>query len=388
MQRNQMAMIFTLLTVTFVGFGIVIPIMPELPVMTPFHLSMLLALYSAVSFVMSPLWGAWSDRIGRKPVIAAGILGYFASFLLLAVTLDHLWLIYASRLLGGFFSGAVVSCAVASVADITTHENRTKGMGLVGMAIGFGFVIGPGVGGVLSIFGHRLPFAVSALLSLVLWAVVLAKWRETLPTEKRRQADAPRPSRFAAFRGRMKHLYGLVFVASFTLAGLEATLQFFEMEKIGITAFQMGIMLFASGLIGALIQGGVVRRLVKPGTESRYVLIGLLLQSAGFLLLLFSSSLWNALLFLLVFSSGNALVRPCVTSLITQKTTVEQGVASGLGSSMDSLGRIAGPLAASSLFYMDIHLPYAAGAFVALCAVLLIVRFRALDRRAAPAGRT
>jgi len=384
MQRSQMAMIFMLLTVTFVGFGIVIPIMPELDVMTPFHLSMMLALYSAVSFVMSPLWGGLSDRIGRKPVIAAGIFGYFVSFLLIAVTLDHLWLIYLSRILGGFFSGAVISCAVASAADITTPENRTKGMGLVGMAIGLGFVIGPGVGGLLSVFGHRLPFAVSAGLSLMLWAVVQAKWRETLPPEKRRKAGAPRPSRLAALQGRMKHLYALVFVASFVLAGLEATLQYFQMEKIGINAFQMGAMLFASGLVGALIQGGVVRRVVKPGTESRYVLAGLLLQAAGFLLLLLSSSLWNALMFLLVFSSGNALVRPCVTSLISQKTPVEQGTASGLSSSMDSLGRITGPLLATSLFYKDIHLPYMAGAFIALAAVFFVFRFRTLDRRAAP----
>src|SRR5690606_5265722 len=123
MQRSQMAMIFMLLTVTFVGFGIVIPIMPELDVMTPFHLSMMLALYSAVSFVMSPLWGGLSDRIGREPVIAAGIFGYFVSFLLIAVALDHLWLSYLSRILGGFFSGAVISCAVASAAEITSPDN-------------------------------------------------------------------------------------------------------------------------------------------------------------------------------------------------------------------------------------------------------------------------
>src|SRR5690606_17888101 len=115
--------------VTFIGFGIIIPILPELPVMTQFHMSMMLALYSGVSFVMSPTWRALSDRIGRRPVIVTGILGYFASFLLIAFTLDHLWLIYVSRILGGFFSGAVLSCSIAYVADITTREDRTKGMG-------------------------------------------------------------------------------------------------------------------------------------------------------------------------------------------------------------------------------------------------------------------
>jgi MFS family permease len=305
------------------------------------------------------------------------------SFLLLALTLDHLWLIYVSRLLGGFFSGAVISCAVAYVADITSNENRTKGMGLVGMAIGLGFVIGPGVGGLLSVFGFRVPFALSALLTFVLWLVVLARLRESLTADKRSKRTGRRPSRSSAFRGRMKHLYGLSFIASFTLAGLEATLQFFQMEKIGITAFQMGGMLFASGIVGAIIQGGVVRRMVKPGMESRFIMAGLLLTAAGFVLLLFSSSLWNALLFLLVFSSGNALLRPCVTSLISQKTPVEQGVASGLSSSMDSLGRIAGPLLATALFYQNIHLPYIAGSVVALASLSFVFRFLVLDRRAA-----
>lgn len=383
MHRNQMAMIFMLLTVTFIGFGIIIPILPELPVMTPFHMSMMLALYSGASFIMSPVWGAWSDRIGRRPIIATGIFGYFISFLLISFTLEHLWLLYLSRILGGFFSGAVIACSVAYVADITTRENRTKGMGLVGMAIGFGFIIGPGIGGLLSVLGYRLPFAVSAAITFVLWLVVVAKLKESLPREGRKPRTAPRPSRWTAFRGRMKHLYGLAFIVSFTLAGLEATLQFFQMEKIGITAFQMGAMLFASGLVGALIQGGVVRRMVKPGMESRFILLGLVLSAAGFLLLLLSSSLWNALLFLLVFSSGNALLRPCVTSLITQKTPVEQGIATGLSSSMDSLGRIAGPLLATALYYLDIHLPYAAGAVISLASILFIVRFRMLDNQAA-----
>lgn len=380
MHKKQLLMIAVMLTTVFIGFGIIIPIMPDLPVVTPFHMSFMLAIYSAASFVMSPIWGSVSDRIGRRPVILTGILGYCVSFALLAFALDHLWLIYVSRLLGGLFSGAVISCAVAYVADITTEQDRTKGMGLVGMSIGFGFIIGPGVGGLLSIWGYEAPFIASAVLSLALWAVAFGKLKESLPPERRKTKDSPRVSRWTAFQGRMKYLYGLAFVVSFTLAGLEATLQFFQMEKIGITTVQMGGLLFASGLVGALIQGGVVRRMVKPGMEGNVIMIGLLLSAAGFLLLLLSSNLWNATLFMIVFSAGNALVRPCVTSLITQKTTVGQGVATGLSSSMDSLGRISGPLLATALFYMGIHLPYIAGAIVSVLSIGLLLRFRKLDR--------
>lgn len=383
MYKKQLAMIAMMLTVTFIGFGIIIPIMPELPIVTPFHMSLMLAIYSGASFIMSPIWGSLSDRIGRRPVILTGLIGYCVSFALLSFSYESLPLIYVSRVLGGLFSGAVISCAVAYVADITPEDQRTRGMGLVGMAIGFGFIIGPGLGGLLSVGGYMLPFMISAVLSLLLWLVAFAKLSESLPPEKRTAKNAKRVSRWTAFQGRMKYLYGLAFVISFTLAGLEATLQFFQMEKIGITALQMGIMLFASGIAGALIQGGVVRRMVKPGTEGRVIMIGLLLCAAGFVLLLFSSNLLNATLFMIVFSAGNALARPCVTSLITQKTTVGQGVATGLSSSMDSLGRISGPLLAMALFYAGVDLPYIAGAIFCIASIALLVRFNALDRAAA-----
>lgn len=380
MQKKQLGMIALMLTATFIGFGIIIPIMPDLPKVTHFHMNMMLAIYSAASFIMSPIWGSISDRIGRRPVILTGLIGYFVSFLLLSFSLQSLPLMYASRILGGLFSGAVISCAVAYVADITSEADRTKGMGLVGMSIGFGFIIGPGVGGLLSVFGDRTPFLASAALALIIWTIAWRMLPESLEPSKRRVAGERKVSRWTAFQGRMKYLYGLGFIVSFTLAGLEGTLQFFQMERIGITKLQMGGMLFASGIVGALVQGAIVRRYVKQGAESRVILIGLLLSSAGFALLLLSSNLWNAMAFLIIFSLGNALIRPCVTSLITQKTTVGQGVATGLSSSMDSLGRISGPLFATALYYLNINWPFVAGAVISLASIALVVRFIALDR--------
>lgn len=380
MYKKQLGMIAFMLTTTFIGFGIIIPIMPDLELMTHFHLNMMLAIYSASSFIMSPIWGAISDRLGRRQVILTGLLGYCASFIVFAFALDQLWLMYASRFMAGLFSGAVIACAVAYVADITTDEQRTRGMGLVGMAIGFGFIIGPGLGGLLSVFGDRMPFIVSSALALLIWAVAFRWLPESLPPERRTVKGIRRQSRWKAFQGPVRYLYGLGFFASFTLAGLEGTLQFFQIVQIGVTKLQMGGMLFASGIIGALIQGGVVRRYVKPGSESRMIVIGLLLCAAGFVLLLFSSNLLNATIFLCIFAAGNALIRPCVTSLITLKTTVGQGIATGLGSSMDSLGRISGPLFATALYQMGIGLPFIAGAVISLAACWLVFRFVMMDR--------
>ena len=143
----------------------------------------------------------------------------------------------------------------------------------------------------------------------------------------------------------------------------------------------IGFMFLISGIVGALIQGGVVRRYIKKGDEQKFILLGLLLSALGFFLLLFSSSFWTAALYLSVFSAGNSLVRPCVTSLITQKTTVGQGVASGLSSSMDSLGRITGPLLGTAVYHVHISLPLIVGGIFCLASIWLLRRFEVLDLR-------
>jgi DHA1 family multidrug resistance protein-like MFS transporter len=383
MNRQLFAIMIILITL-FTGFGIIIPVMPEMVVdagAAPFHLGMMLAVYSAASFLMSPLWGALSDRWGRRPIILIGVLGFSMSFFIFGISADNLWLMYASRILGGFFSGAATSCAVAYVADTTTEEQRTKGMGLVGMSIGLGFIFGPALGGLLSVYGNAVPFFAASLLSL---AILLFAWvylTESLPLDKRAALSESRQSRWTAFAGPLKYLYVLGFFVSFTLAGLEATLQYFEIAKFGATPKDIGIMFAVSGIVGALIQGGVVRRYIKKGDEGKAIQIGLIVSAIGFFLLLFSKDLLTATVFLSIFAVGNALIRPCVTSLITQKTTVGQGVATGLGSSMDSLGRIAGPLLGAAAYQLDISLPFVIGGILSLGASLLLYRYIVLDRK-------
>lgn len=372
-----------LLMTIFIGFGIIIPVLPE--IVSPFHLNMMLMLYSAVSFLMSPFWGALSDRIGRRPVLLLGLSGFAVSFLLLGLAGDLLWLMYVSRILGGLFSGAATSCAVAYVADITTEENRTKGMGLVGMSIGLGFIFGPAVGGLLTGFGLSVPFYVASALSFVTLLLAAARLKESLPASKRGDVKK-RTSRWTAFSGSLKYLYVLSFFVTFTLAGMEGTLQYFEAVKFGAGPMDIGIMFLVSGIVGAAIQGGVVRRLVKPGDEPKVIAIGLVLSSIGFFLILLSSSLLTATLYLTVFGAGNALIRPCVLSLISQKTKVGQGVATGLNSSMDSLGRIAGPLMGMGAYHLNIHLPFAIGGTLCLAAITLLMTYKAADRQSKQAS--
>jgi multidrug resistance protein len=391
MKDKRMIIVMAILMITFIGFGIIIPVMPEIiqaadPVNATIHTGRMLAVYSAVSFLLSPFWGNLSDRIGRRPIILIGILGFAASFLLFGLSSGSLTLMYLSRVLGGLFSGAVASVIVAYVADITPPEQRTKGMGLVGMSIGLGFTFGPGFGGLLSIVSLETPFYAASGLALFTFFLAAAKLKESLSPEKRQMRMEKQISRWSAFKGPLKYLYVLAFFVTFTLAGMEATLQFFGMRRFDVTPLEVGILFFVCGLVGALVQGGIVRRLIKKGEEPKFIAVGLVISAIGFFLLLAAHSLGWATMSLAVFGIGNALIRPCVTSLITQKTTVGQGVASGLSSSMDSLGRIAGPLLGSFFFTIEMGLPYLLGGILCIAALLLLVRFRQLDKKVMPGG--
>jgi DHA1 family multidrug resistance protein-like MFS transporter len=382
--NKQLGMIMVLLMTVFIGFGIIIPVLPamvESKGEVNFHLAMLLSLYSAASFFMSPVWGGLSDRIGRKPILLIGLTGFGISFFIFAFSDGHLGWMYASRIIGGFFSGAVTACAVAYVADITTEENRTKGMGLVGMAIGLGFIFGPPIGGVLSTVSLATPFFAASVLSFLLVGFAALMLVESYPESKRNQSNETKVSRWIAFSGAIKYLYVLSFFVSFSLAGLETTFQLFQIKQIGATPLQVSMMFFVSGIVGALIQGGVVRKRIKKGKEKTAIFIGLLLSAAGFILILFSSNVITAAIYMSVFGAGNALIRPCVISLITQRTTVGQGIATGLNSSMDSLGRILGPIIGMSLYGLTISLPFIASGILSVAAIYLLIRFIDLDSK-------
>lgn len=370
--------IMILLIVTFFGFGIIIPILPD--IVSAGHLAFMLAVYSAASFIMSPIWGSLSDRIGRRPILMIGAIGFSISFLIFGLAVDHIVWMYISRVLGGIFSGALTACAVAYIADITNDEDRTKGMGLVGMSIGLGFIFGPAVGGLLSVYGHAAPFFISSALSFGTFLLIIIFLKESLAVDQRTLKGSKRPSRWTAFHGMMKYLYTLGFIVSLTLAGLETVLMYFQREKFGATSFDFGMMLLISGVVGALVQGGFVRRRIKKGEEPRYIALGLILSAAGFFLLLLSENFFTASLYLSVFAVGNALLRPCVTSLITQKTKVGKGVATGLSSSMDSLGRIVGPLLGAAVYYIHLSLPFIFGGVICLAALMLLKRFSVLDQ--------
>jgi MFS family permease len=362
----------------YLGFGIIIPVLPEVVVAQGFdelHVGGLLTVYALASFFTAPLWGAYSDRTGRKKLIAIGLAGFSLSFFLFAAFTDSLAMMYLSRVIGGLFSGALYTAVTGFVADLTDEENRNKYMGLLGMSIGLGFIFGPAIGGILGDIRLSLPFTASGTLVLILlvYAMVVLKEPERKGEARKRAIVPEGAGRLWGYR--IRYLFLMSFMVTFLLAGIEATFQLFQIHKIEITPKQIGYLFLFSGLVDAAIQGGVVRR-VKDGMETKVIMIAQIVTAAGLALLVFTGSLFWAGLSLCVFTAGNALARTVLVSLTTKESGGRYGTAAGMSYSMDNVGRIAGPLLFTWLFTQIPDGVYWISAVLAVFSVVLIILFR------------
>lgn len=362
----------------YLGFGIIIPILPEVIVQQGFsevHVGGLLTVYALASFFTAPLWGAYSDRTGRKKLILIGLAGFSMSFFLFSAFIDHLTILYISRVVGGVFSGALYTAVTGFVADMTDEDNRNKYMGLLGMSIGLGFIFGPAIGGVLGNYSLQLPFITSGILTLLLmvYATVILKEPER-SGEANKRAILPKGGA-TLWQYRIRYLFLLSFMVTFILAGIEATFQLFQISQIQITPLQVGYLFMASGFVDAAIQGGVVRR-VKNGTETKWIFGAQVITAIGLLLIPFTNSLLWAGFALSVFTAGNALARTVLVSLTSKESGGKYGTAAGMTYSMDNMGRIIGPLLFTWLFTVGGGNMYYFSAAAALISIILIVLYR------------
>ncbi|MBO0602135.1 MFS transporter [Sporosarcina sp. E16_3] len=362
----------------YLGFGIIIPILPEVILqqgLSEVHVGGLLTVYALASFFTAPLWGALSDRTGRKKLILIGLIGFSLSFFLFALFIENLPLLYASRVVGGVFSGALYTAVTGFVADMTDEENRNKYMGLLGMSIGLGFIFGPAIGGVLGNVSLQLPFIASGTLTvlLMIYAGIILKEPERRG-EANKRALLPKGGAML-WQYRIRYLFLFSFMVTFLLAGLESTFQLFQISKIEITPLQLGYLFMASGFVDAAIQGGVVRR-VKNGTETKWIIGAQIVTALGLFLIPFSSSLFWAGFALSVFTAGNALSRTVLVSLTTKESGGKYGTAAGMTYSMDNMGRIIGPLLFTWIFTQEAGNMYFISAILAVLSIALIFAFR------------
>lgn len=376
--KKPLILLLSVQFLVYVGFGLIIPVLPLVITDQGFHnihVGGLLTIYSLASFFTAPLWGKLSDRIGRKKLILIGLIGFASSFLIFAAFSSSLIMMYFARIIGGLFSGALYTAVTGFIGDMSTNENRNKYMGFMGMSIGLGFIFGPALGGLLSTISINTPFYVASglLFALCIYAAAVLKEPERTG-EADKRALLPEGAT-TLLKYRVRYLFLFSFIVTFLLAGVESTLQLFQMDKINITAAQLGSLFLFSGFVDFLVQGGVVRK-VKHGQEWKWIIGAQFITALGLALFPFTSSLAFAGFALCVFTAGNALARTLITSLASKESGGRYGTAAGLSYSMDNLGRIIGPMFFTWVFTMRPDFPYVIAASLALLSITVILIFK------------
>ena len=382
--KKALPILFAVMFLVYVGFGIIIPVIPfyaEDLGASPTELGLLMAVYSLMQFMFAPMWGRISDRIGRKPVMMIGIFGLAVSFFLMALS-TNLWMLFAARIIGGFLSAANMPTVMAYAADITSEEDRGKGMGVIGASIGLGFVFGPAIGGIFSKTDLQMPFYIAGSLSLLTFFLVMVVLKESLPKENRHQTERKRSGLLKALNGPESVLFFLSLFITLSLSGLEATFAYFAAEKAGLGTTELGYIFMIMGLAGAIVQGGLVGRLTKRFGEGFVIQIGIFVSALGFFLILFTKDFLTAAIFLTVFGVGNGVIRPAVSALLTKRSKTGHGSVTGLLSSFDSLGRILGPVLGGLLYTISMGLPYISGIVLSAIAFILFKAYIAKTKGA------
>jgi len=355
-KKAQLGIICLTVFIDLIGFGIVIPTLPfyaqhfgakELTI------GLLLGTYSLMQFIFAPILGKISDRVGRRPVLLVSLTATVIGFAIMGFAQTLTWL-FIGRIVPGI-SGGNISTAQAYMADITTPEERSRVMGLIGAAFGLGFTLGPGIGGLLSHYSIAAPYFFAAGLALVNVVLAYIRLPESLSPEHRVTAEERAPIRQVFQHGwHLPALMGSYFFAISGFAIMTTIFALFTQARFGYGAPQNGGVFFLLGFIGIVIQGGLLRRLLKRGSEKALAIAGVVFLLAGMALLPGVSGLASLLIVSSIIGIGSSLVSPTLLGLASRSAERSwQGRVMGLMQSSGSLARAIGPFFAGKLLSMD-----------------------------------
>lgn len=344
---RALLILFSVVVLDLIGFGVVVPILPFYAQQYGANatvLGILLASYSAMQFLFSSVWGRLSDHIGRKKVLILTIGGSAIGLFILG-TAHSLVMLFAGRILAGIFA-ANISVASAYITDITTEENRAKGMGLIGAAFGVGFLLGPALGGALSKQGYHVPILTAAALSLCNMAY--ASWKLKEP-ERHHHIEAIK-TKVLANKSVLK-MCVLYLIFTLGVTQLESIFAFFMKDKFGFDAMHVAYILAAMALVMIGVQGGGIRSLSKKYGEKKLLLVGAFILAIAFLFVPSSSRVPLLLIPLALSSLGRGIAQPSMMSLVSKKASPHmRGSVMGTFQASASLGRVIGPFFAGVLY--------------------------------------
>ncbi len=385
--RSALTLIFLTVFIDLLGFGILIPILPSFSVkelhIDEAAIGIAIAMYSFIQFLFNPVLGKLSDRHGRKPIIVACLFLNAIGYIIFSFTNSYL-LLLLSRIIAGI-GGSSIGVAQAYIADVTTREDRSKGMGLIGSAFGLGFVFGPLIGGLLADFGYAVTGYVAAGFSLFAFVLTIIYLPESLSSDKiktnqfkdssRRKLFDLKASKKILQKPELATLVLLFFILTFSFANIYGTFALLGLKVYGFTDKQNGYMFGIVGLSSAIVQGGLIGYINKLISKKKILMIGSFLIMAMLALIPYAGSFLGLAIVSIFLSYGTGTFQPTVLSLISEVThESEQGITLGLNQSLSSFARVLGPLWGGFAFeYLGYPFPFITGALFTFLIFLLTI---------------
>ena len=364
MRRASLAVLFLIVFIDLIGFGIVIPFLSFYAReygARGLTVGAVVGVYSIMQFFFAPVWGRLSDRIGRRPVLLISLTASCVGYFLFGIA-RSIPMLFASRVIAGA-GGANIGTAQAYIADVTTPENRAKGMGIIGAAFGIGFICGPPLSGILAAVGTRrgmagnlLPGMTAAGLSLTALLIAFFVLVESKRPDAQVRSGVPPQFDGAVWRSLFTHatllaVIGALFLTLLAVAGMETSVTLHARDRFGFRQLDLAYFFLFMGVIVGTIQGGLIGRLAKAAGETNLVAVGAAAFTGGLALVPFVFQV--SLLYVVAFfiAVGQGLTYPSLTSLVTKATRPsEHGTMLGFATAIGSLARFLGPIV-SGFFY-------------------------------------
>ncbi|MFH0735073.1 MAG: MFS transporter [bacterium] len=379
-KKASLSIIFGTVFIDLLGFGILIPILPifaskQLHI-SDFQIGMIVAIFSLVQFLFNPILGKVSDKIGRRPIIVITLLITSVSYIMFSFA-HTFWMLFLSRLLAGF-GGSNIGVAQAYIADITSKEERAKGMGMIGAAFGLGFLFGPMIGGFLSQYGYEYASYGSAAFSFIafVFAFFFLPESKKILTEKTDMNYKIIDFRFA--KETLKHptiglLIFVFFLLVFSMANIYGTFPLIGSKFYHFSNKDIIYLYVIMGLMGAIIQGGLMRYLTQKISEVKLVMFGMVCLTIGLGLIPYGINYTGVVVAIIILSIGNGILQPVVISMISKYSPEHnQGETLGFSQSLSALGRVFGPLWGGFAYdFIGYQAPFLTGCVISFIALLL-----------------
>lgn len=384
--KSALSLIFLTVFIDLLGFGILIPILPSFAVkelvVDEAAIGIAIAIYSFVQFIFNPILGKYSDKHGRKPVIVLCLFINALGYIIFAFTSNYPVLLI-SRFVAGI-GGSSIAVAQAYIADVTTKENRSKGMGLIGSAFGLGFVFGPLIGGFLAEYGYMMTGLVAGGFSIVAFIVTMIFLPESLKKSEATAHESIIARRKLLDIAALKKVFSepnraifivLFFILIFSFANIYGTFALLGIQVYGLTDLQNGYLFGITGLVSAIVQGGLIGHIDKMMTKKNILKVSSLIISIGLGLIPYGGNFLGLALISGFLSIGTGMLQPTLLSLISDVTPDhEQGVTLGVNQSLSALARVMGPLWGGFAFeFLGYQFPFLTGAAFMLLVFLFTV---------------